>query len=166
MKSAGQLYDVLIEGISRFFKEAGKKKAVLGLSGGLDSAVVACLAQDALGKNNVHSLLMPGPYSTIHSITDALKSCSLNELSHHIVPIDAIYHKALRELSSVMEHTNFDVTEENVQARLRAVFLMAYANKHNTLLLCTSNKSELAMGYGTLYGDLAGALMVLGDVYK
>lgn len=166
MKPAGELYKTLTEGISRFFNEAGKKKAILGISGGLDSAVVAALAADALGKENVHGLLLPGPYSTIHSITDALKLCSLNGLNYHIVPIDSIYQKFLRELSSVFEHTQPDVTEENIQARIRGVFLMAYANKKNALLLCTSNKSELAMGYGTLYGDLTGALMVLGDVYK
>ncbi len=166
MKPVEHVYNTLTNGISRFFKEAGKKKAVLGLSGGLDSAVVACLVQDALGPSHVHGLLMPGPFSTIHSLTDALKSCSLNNISHHIVSIDAVYQKLLRELSPVFEHTTPDVTEENMQARIRGICLMAYANKHDALLLCTSNKSELAMGYGTLYGDLTGALMVLGDVYK
>ena len=166
MKSVEQLYKTLVNGISRFFEEAGKKKAVLGISGGLDSAVVACLAQDALGPSQVHGLLLPGPFSTIHSLTDAFKLCSLNKISHHVISIDPIYQKFVRELSPVLEHTSQDMTEENLQARIRGVCLMAYANKKDALLLCTSNKSELAMGYGTLYGDLAGAVMVLGDVYK
>ncbi|HHV02422.1 MAG: NAD(+) synthase [Bacteroidales bacterium] len=166
MKTSSEIYEILTGGIRQYFRETGKKTAVLGISGGIDSAVVACLAQDALGKENVHGLLMPGPYSTVHSLTDALKLCTLNEISYHIIPIDSIFHKFLRELSPVFEHAPHDVTEENIQARIRAVLLMAYANKKDSLVLNTSNKSELAMGYGTLYGDLAGAMMVLGDVYK
>ena len=166
MKTSEELYLSLIGGIRHFFRDAGNKTAVLGLSGGLDSAVVACLAQDALGKEHVHGLLMPGPYSTVHSLNDALELCALNGISNHIIPIDTIYNKFLRELSTVFEHEHHDVTEENLQARIRAVLLMAYANKKDCLVLNTSNKSELAMGYGTLYGDLAGALMVMADIYK
>ncbi len=166
MKTSEEIYRILIHGIRQFFNETGKKQAVVGLSGGIDSAVVACLAQDALGKENVHGLMMPGPYSTVHSLTDALKLCTLSEIAYHIIPIDPIFHKFLRELSPVFEHAPHDVTEENIQARIRAVLLMAYSNKKGHLVLNTSNKSELAMGYGTLYGDLTGALMVIGDIYK
>lgn len=166
MKTSAEIYKILTGGIRQYFMEAGKKTAVLGISGGLDSAVVACLAQDALGKENVHGLLMPGPYSTVHSLTDALKLCNLNNINYHIIPIDAIFYKFLRELAPVFNHAQHDLTEENIQARIRAVILMAYANKKDALVLNTSNKSELAMGYGTLYGDLVGAMMVLGDLYK
>ncbi|MFA6818623.1 MAG: NAD(+) synthase [Bacteroidales bacterium] len=166
MNTSEELHRILTGGIREFFRQAGKERAVIGISGGLDSAVVSCLATDALGSENVHGLLMPGPYSTVHSLTDALKLCTLNQISHHIIPIDAIFHKFLRELSPVFEHAPHDLAEENIQARIRAVLLMAYANKKDALVLNTSNKSELAMGYGTLYGDLAGALMVVGDVYK
>lgn len=166
MSTSEKLYQALTGGIRHFFMDAGKETAVLGLSGGLDSAVVACLAQDALGKEHVHGLLMPGPYSTVHSLNDALELCTLNGISYHIIPIDTIFNKFLRELSPVFEHEHQDVTEENLQARIRAVLLMAYANKKDSLVLNTSNKSELAVGYGTLYGDLAGALMVLADLYK
>jgi len=166
MKTSEEIYNILTHGIMQFFHEAGKEKAVLGLSGGIDSAVVACLAQDALGKENVHGLMMPGPYSTVHSLTDALKLCTLSEIAYNIIPIDPIFHKFVRELAPVFDHAPHDVTEENIQARIRAVLLMAYSNKKGHLVLNTSNKSELAMGYGTLYGDLVGALMVIGDIYK
>ncbi len=161
-----KIYQCLIDGLRRFFSEAGCRKAVIGLSGGIDSALVACLAIDALGVDNVHALLMPGPFSTVHSLTDAIKLCEIQSLSYHIVPIDGIYNKFQRELAPVFEHAPHDVTEENLQARIRSTLLMAYANKKNALVLNTSNKSELAMGYGTLYGDLAGALMVIADIYK
>ncbi|HNR27061.1 MAG TPA: NAD(+) synthase [Bacteroidales bacterium] len=166
MKTPEELYLVLTGGIRRFFSDAGKTNAVLGISGGLDSAVVSCLAQDALGKEQVCGLLMPGPFSTVHSLNDAMELCMLNGIPNYIIPIDQIYHKFLRELSPVFEHDTHGVMEENLQARIRGVLLMAYANKKDCLLLNTSNKSELAMGFGTLYGDLAGALMVLADVYK
>lgn len=161
-----EIHKCLVNGISRYFKEAGIQKAVVGLSGGIDSALVATLAIDALGVENVHALLMPGPFSTIHSLTDAIKLCELQSLSHHIIPIDGIFNKFLRELAPAFEHAPQDVTEENIQARIRSTLLMAYANKKKALVLNTSNKSELAMGYGTLYGDLAGALMVIADIYK
>ena len=159
-------YQTLVKGISLFFESAGKKCAVLGLSGGIDSAVVLCLAVDALGRENVHLLMMPSPFSTVHSVTDAVKMAEQEEVSYHIIPIDSIYHKFLKELSPAFGHSHPDVCEENIQARIRATLLMAYSNKKGHLLLNTTNKSELAMGYGTLYGDLSGALMVLADLYK
>ncbi|MCL2738364.1 MAG: NAD(+) synthase [Bacteroidales bacterium] len=159
-------YQVLVAGIKRFFGDAGKTSAVLGLSGGIDSAVVLCLVADALGKEHVHGLMMPSPFSTVHSLTDAIKLAEQADISYHVIPIDSIYSRFLKELAPVFEHSQPDTCEENIQARIRACLLMAYANKKDCLLLNTTNKSELAMGYGTLYGDLAGALMVLADVYK
>ena len=159
-------YLQLVSGIQRFFASAGKSRAVLGLSGGIDSALVLCLASDALGKDNVHGLMMPSPFSTVHSVTDAVKLAEQVGISYHILPIDSIYNKYIKELAPAFEHLPTDTTEENIQARIRGTLLMAYANKKDCLLLNTTNKSELAMGYGTLYGDLAGALMVLADLYK
>ena len=166
VQSPEHLYHALVAGIRQFFEKAGIERAVLGLSGGIDSAVVLCLSVDALGKERVHTLLMPSPFSTVHSVTDAVKLAEQEEVSYHVIPIDSIYHKFLKELAPAFGHTHPDVTEENIQARIRATLLMAYANKKGHILLNTTNKSELAMGYGTLYGDLAGALMVLADIYK
>jgi len=159
-------HQVLVAGIRRFFNEVGKTSAVLGLSGGIDSAVVLCLAIDALGKEHVHGLMMPSPFSTVHSLTDAIKLAEQADIKYYVISIDSIYNRFLKELAPVFEHSQSDLCEENIQARIRACLLMAYANKNDCLLLNTTNKSELAMGYGTLYGDLAGALMVLADVYK
>jgi len=159
-------YHTLVTGVRKFFGDAGKKQAILGLSGGIDSAVVLCVAIDALGSECVHGLMMPSPFSTVHSVTDAVKIAEQADIHYDIVPIDVIYQKFLKELAPFLGHNQPDITEENIQARIRATLLMAYANKKDYLLLNTTNKSELAMGYGTLYGDLAGALMVLADVYK
>ena len=159
-------YTRLVSGIRSYFASAGKSRAVLGLSGGIDSALVLCLAVDALGKEHVHTLMLPSPFSTVHSVTDAVKLAEQVGVSYHILPIDSIYNKFIKELAPVFEHLPMDTTEENIQARIRGTLLMAYANKKDCLLLNTTNKSELAMGYGTLYGDLAGALMVLADLYK
>jgi len=164
--SSEHIYQTLISGIKNFFDTAGVERAVLGLSGGIDSAVALCLAVDALGKEHVHGLMMPSPFSTVHSVTDAIKLAEQMDVGYDIVPIDAIYHKFLKELSPLFGNAQADVTEENIQARIRGTLLMAYTNKKGCLLLNNTNKSELAMGYGTLYGDLAGALMVLADVYK
>ena len=164
--SSEHVYQTLISGIKNFFDTAGVERAVLGLSGGIDSAVALCLAVDALGKEHVHGLMMPSPFSTVHSVTDAIKLAEQMDVGYDIVPIDAIYHKFLKELSPLFGNAQADVTEENIQARIRGTLLMAYTNKKGCLLLNNTNKSELAMGYGTLYGDLAGALMVLADVYK
>ena len=161
-----QNYRTLVTAIRRFFTDAGKTRAVLGLSGGIDSAVVLCLSADALGKKSVHALMMPSPFSTVHSITDAVKLAEQEEVLYRVIPIDSIYHRFLKELTPAFEHAQPDITEENIQARIRSTLLMAYANKKDCLLVNTTNKSELAMGYGTLYGDLTGALMVLADMYK
>ena len=144
----------------------GFSKAILGASGGIDSALTQVLAVDALGKENVRAILMPSQYSSSHSITDA-KQLSENLGNHFdIIPIENIYESFLKELKPVFNNLPFNVAEENIQSRTRGNLLMAIANKFGYILLNTSNKSELATGYGTLYGDMAGGLSVLGDVYK
>jgi len=167
MLTAEIIHEKLIAGLRKFFLQSGRTSAVVGLSGGIDSALVAALAVEALGKQNVLGILMPSHYSTVHSVADAVQLAENLELAYHIVPIESIYHSYIKELAPVFEHRKtIDVTEENIQARIRGTLLMAVSNKFGNLVLNTSNKSELAMGYGTLYGDLVGALMVLGDVYK
>ncbi|NMC98651.1 MAG: NAD(+) synthase, partial [Bacteroidales bacterium] len=165
-QQTASLYEALILGIQDYFIKNNFKKAVLGLSGGIDSAVVAVLAAHALGNENVHCLLMPSRFSSQHSIDDAVELCKRNNLSYHIIPIEQPFRSFEQSLSSVFEGKENDVTEENIQARVRAIYLMAYSNKFGNILLNTSNKSEMAVGYGTLYGDMCGAISVLGDVYK
>ena len=160
------VYARLVKGLARFFKEQGKEKAVLGLSGGIDSAVVAAIAAEALGKDNVHAILMPSPFSTLHSVTDAVELASNLGIEHSVVPIEGIYNKFMRELEELFCGDVKGITSENLQARIRGSLLMAYTNNTGALLINTSNKSELAMGYGTLYGDLSGAIMVIADLYK
>jgi NAD+ synthase (glutamine-hydrolysing) len=160
------LYDRLVGSVRTFFRDAGREKAVVGLSGGIDSAVVLALAVRALGKENVHALLMPSPYSTLHSVTDAVELAENLDVQYNIVPIEGVFNRFTKELGDLFEEETKRITIENLQARIRGVFLMAYSNQTGSLLLNTSNKSEVAMGYGTLYGDLTGALMVLADVYK
>ncbi|MBQ3175009.1 MAG: NAD(+) synthase [Bacteroidales bacterium] len=161
------VHNRLVEGILGFFNANGRSKAVIGLSGGIDSAVVAVLAVKALGKENVHALLMPSEFSTLHSIQDAVDMADNLDIEYHIIPISTIFKKFMKELQPIFGRDNqWNVAEEHLQTRIRGTLLMAYANKFNALLLNTTNKSELSVGYGTLYGDLSGALMVLGDLYK
>ncbi len=165
-KNIDEIYHALILGIRDYFKKMGFSKAILGASGGIDSALTQVLAVDALGKENVRAILMPSQYSSSHSITDA-KQLSENLGNHFdIIPIENIYESFLKELKPVFNNLPFNVAEENIQSRTRGNLLMAIANKFGYVLLNTSNKSELATGYGTLYGDMAGGLSVLGDVYK
>jgi len=163
---AETVYDRVVGTLRQFFKEAGKEKGVLGLSGGIDSAVVASLSVEALGAENVHALIMPSPFSTMHSVTDAVEIADNLGIKYNIVPIEAIFNRFLKELDSVFNEEVKRLTIENLQARIRANLLMAYSNQNGALLLNTSNKSELAMGYGTIYGDLCGAIMVIADIYK
>ena len=160
------IHDAIITGIRDYFGKIGFRSAILGLSGGLDSAVTAALAARALGPENIVALLMPSPFSSEHSITDALDLARRLGIRHETIPIDAVYDQILDVLQPFFGRRPFDVTEENIQPRIRMIYLMAFANKFGHVLLNTSNKSELAVGYGTLYGDLAGGLSVLGDVYK
>ncbi|MDR3350885.1 MAG: NAD(+) synthase [Prevotellaceae bacterium] len=167
MMTAETIHKKLIGGLSKFFSQNGKSSAIIGLSGGIDSSLVAALAVEALGADNVSGLIMPSQHSTVHSVTDAVQLAENLGITCHVTPVESIYNAFIKELAPVFgQHKTPDVTEENLQARIRAVLLMAASNKHGSLVLNTSNKSELAMGYGTLYGDLIGALMVIGDLYK
>ena len=161
-----QVHDALILGIKDYFKKMGFNKAIVGSSGGIDSAVVISLACEALGKENVRAILMPSQYSTSHSVGDAEKLSKNTDNPYDIIPIKNIYEDFLKELKPVFKDLPFSIAEENIQSRIRGNLLMAIANKFGYILLNTSNKSELATGYGTLYGDMAGGLGVLGDCYK
>ena len=160
------IHDALILGLQDYFAKLGLKKAILGLSGGIDSAVTAVMATRALGKENVRGLLMPSSYSSSHSVDDAKALAENLGIRYDIIPIAEPYDSFNKILTDVMEGKPFDVTEENIQARCRAILLMAVSNKHGNILLNTTNKSEMSVGYGTLYGDLAGGLSVLADLYK
>lgn len=161
-----EIYHAIIIGIRDYFQKMGFSKAILGSSGGVDSAVTLALACDALGKENVRAILMPSQYSTGHSVSDAEQLSKNLGNPYDIVPIKNIYDSFLTELSPIFKDLPFSIAEENIQSRTRGNLLMAIANKFGYILLNTSNKSELATGYGTLYGDMAGGLGVLGDCYK
>ena len=162
-----QIRSKLVEGIRDYFAGCNIQNAVLGLSGGIDSAVVAALAVEALGSENVHGIMLPSDFSTLSSVQDAVDLAENLGIGYDVVPISEIYHKFMKSLEPVFkDRKEWSVTEENLQARIRGTILMAYSNKFNALLLNTSNKSELCTGYGTLYGDLAGAMMVIADLYK
>jgi NAD+ synthase (glutamine-hydrolysing) len=161
-----QIHDALILGIKDYFTKMDFSKAIVGSSGGIDSAVTIALACEALGKENVRAILMPSQYSTSHSVDDAEKLSKNIGNPYDIIPIKNIYEEFLKELKPVFKDLPFSLAEENIQSRTRGNLLMAIANKFGYILLNTSNKSELATGYGTLYGDMAGGLGVLGDCYK
>ena len=156
----------LVTGIHDYFSKSSFTKAVIGLSGGIDSAVCLCLAAEALGRENVLALLLPSRYSSAHSVTDAVKLSENLGIKHKIINIEKPFTAFEEVLSDVFSDRKNDVTEENIQARIRAVLLMAISNKFGHILINTSNKSEAAVGYGTLYGDMAGGISVIGDVYK
>ncbi len=160
------IHDALVMGIRNYFNKLGFTKAILGLSGGIDSAVTLVLATEALGHKNVRSILMPSPFSSDHSITDAEKLAVNLGSPYDIIPINDSFRMMNESLKPLFMELLPDITEENIQARLRGVILMALSNKFGHIVLNTSNKSEAAVGYGTLYGDMNGGLSVLGDVYK
>jgi len=161
-----QIYQALVMGIQDYFAKMRFSKAIIGSSGGIDSAVTIALASAALGAENVRSILMPSPYSSSHSVDDAVALSQNLAGPYDIIHIDRIYEAFLTELAPVFGDLPFSVAEENIQSRTRGNLLMSIANKLGYILLNTSNKSELATGYGTLYGDMAGGLGVLGDCYK
>jgi NAD+ synthetase len=160
------IYDALKLGTRDYMAKCGFRKALVGLSGGIDSSLVAALAADALGSENVYGVSMPGPFSSPGSLTDAEALARNLGISYRVIPIGSIFQAYLRELASVFGDLPPDITEENVQARIRGNILMALSNKFGALLLSTGNKSELAVGYCTLYGDMAGGLAVIADVPK
>ena len=160
------IHDALVLGIKDYFKKLGFKKAIVGLSGGIDSAVTFALAGRALGYDNIYGILMPSEYSSNHSIDDAKQLSQNIGAPYEIVSIEEVYSAYNEKLKFLFKGLPFGLAEENLQARTRGVLLMALSNKFGHIVLNTSNKSEAAVGYGTLYGDMCGGLSVLGDVYK
>ena len=161
-----KIHDAIVLGIQDYFGKLGFQKAVVGLSGGIDSAVTAALAVRALGPDNVRVILMPSEFSSEHSISDAKELANNLQIKSDLIPIHSLYSEFNAVLAPYFIGTEFNVTEENIQARIRGLILMAFSNKFGYILLNTSNKSEMAVGYGTLYGDLCGGLSVIADVYK
>jgi NAD+ synthase (glutamine-hydrolysing) len=161
-----KIHDALVLGIRDYFRKIGFQKATLGLSGGIDSALTLVLAVRALGAENLRVLLMPSKYSSQHSVDDARQLAENLGIQYDIVNIQEAVDAFENGLSPLFTGTTPDVTEENIQARARGIYLMAISNKFGHILLNTTNKSECAVGYGTLYGDMNGGLAVLGDVYK
>jgi NAD+ synthase (glutamine-hydrolysing) len=160
------IHEALVLGIKDYFSKSGFSKAVLGLSGGIDSAIVCALACRALGPENVMAVLMPSKYSSDHSIQDALDLVANIGCKHEIIPIKEAADAFDQMMAPAFTGLPFNLTEENIQARCRGIIVMAMSNKFGYILLNTSNKSECAVGYGTLYGDMCGAIGVIGDVYK
>ena len=160
------VYEAARCGLRDFFRKNGYRKASIGLSGGIDSAVVASIAADALGAENVRALLMPSPFSSLESVEDAKELARNLGIEYNVIPISEIYTSVVNTLKPVIGGTEFDATEENIQTRIRTVLLMALQNKTDYILLNSSNKSENALGLCTLYGDTAGAFSHTGDLYK
>ncbi|MEY2466337.1 MAG: hypothetical protein QOD03_858 [Verrucomicrobiota bacterium] len=160
------IYKALVLGLRDYFYKCGFKSTVLGLSGGIDSAVTACIATDALGKENVRGVSLPSQFSSQHSLDDARILAERLGIQYDVVPIEQAFETVKAQLKPIFAGRAEDTTEENMQARLRGVMLMALSNKFGSLLLTTGNKSELAVGYCTLYGDMAGGLAVISDVPK
>ena len=161
-----QVYKALVLGVRDYFTKMGFTKAIIGSSGGIDSAVTLVIATEALGAENVRAILMPSPYSTTHSVDDAVALSKNLQNPYDTIAIKEVYESFLNTLEPLFKDLPFSLAEENIQSRSRGNILMAIANKFGYVLLNTSNKSELATGYGTLYGDMAGGLGVLGDCYK
>jgi NAD+ synthase (glutamine-hydrolysing) len=160
------VYEALVLGTRDYLRKCGFRRVLIGLSGGIDSSITACIAVDAVGRENVAGFGMPGPYSSDHSVSDARAMAERLGIRFELVPIREQYEAFLRTLDPVFGDVPRDVTEENLQARLRGVTLMAASNKWGALVLTTGNKSELAVGYCTLYGDMCGGLAVISDVPK
>jgi len=161
-----ELYDALVLGLRDYFHKSGFSKACLGISGGIDSAVVACIATAALGKENILGVAMPSRFSSEGSLTDAIQLAKNLGIQYKSISIESPFQAYLDLLTPNFEGHPPDVTEENMQARIRGMILMALSNKLGHIVLSTGNKSELAMGYATLYGDMCGGLAVLSDVTK
>ncbi len=160
------ILDALVLGVRDYFGKLNFKKAILGLSGGIDSALTAAIVARALGPENVRGVIMPSRYSSEHSISDANALAENLGIRVDFIPIEKPFSAFDQVLSPVFGDLPSDITEENIQARCRAVILMALSNKFGYILVNTSNKSEAAVGYGTLYGDMSGGLSVIGDLYK
>ncbi|WP_035615684.1 NAD+ synthase [Haloferula sp. BvORR071] len=165
-RDEGQVYAALVTGLQDYAAKCGFRSVCLGLSGGIDSALTALIAANALGPGNVHALAMPGPYSSPGSINDALALARTIGIRCDVVPIGETFAAAKSAMAPLSQGMAEDATEENLQARIRGLYLMALSNKHGHLLLTTGNKSELAVGYCTIYGDMCGGLAVISDLPK
>lgn len=161
-----EVLNALILGLKDYTRKTGFKKVLIGLSGGIDSALVVYIAVKALGADNVHVVMMPSKYSSEGSVVDSEKFISRFGISSENISIQPVVDKALEMLQKSFKNLDENITEENLQSRVRGLYLMALSNKHGYLLCTTGNKSEIATGYATLYGDMCGALAVIGDVYK
>lgn len=161
-----EVYNSLVFGLKEYCSKLGFKKVLVGLSGGMDSALVTCIAVDALGAENVHVILMPSKYSSIGSVSDSDKLISNLGIKSNNVSIQPVVDETLNQIKSIIKDDIKSLTEENLQARVRGLYLMTYSNNYGHLLLTTGNKSEMAVGYCTLYGDMCGGLAVIADVYK
>lgn len=161
-----KIYQALCLGVKDYFAKTGHKEAVIGLSGGIDSSLVACIGVDALGAENMHGVSMPSKYSSEHSKDDAAKLAQNIQVDYDVLPIDNIVKQFKNELKQRFKGTKKGIAEENIQARARGTLLMALSNKFNWLVLATGNKTEMALGYCTLYGDMNGGLMVISDLSK
>ena len=161
-----KIYQALVLGVRDYFRKTGYKKAVLGLSGGIDSSLTGCIAVDALGPNNVHGVSMPSRYSSDHSMDDAKTLAKNLGIDYRTISIESIIGRFDESLEESFNGSETGVAEENIQARVRGSLLMALSNKFNWLVLSTGNKTELAMGYCTLYGDMNGGLSVISDLSK
>tara|TARA_B100001123_G_C15345926_1_gene1037273 strand:+ start:34769 stop:36376 length:1608 start_codon:yes stop_codon:yes gene_type:complete len=160
------LYSALCLGVKDYFDKTGHKKAVMGLSGGIDSSLTACIAVDALGEENVWGITMPSEFSSEHSLTDSEKLAQNLGISVRSIPIEKLVNDITRSLKPIFKNAPPSVAEENIQARIRGLLLMAISNKFGWLVLTTGNKTELALGYCTLYGDMNGGLAVISDLSK
>jgi NAD+ synthase (glutamine-hydrolysing) len=160
------VYAALVLGTRDYIRKCGFERVLIGLSGGIDSSLTAVIAVDAVGRDNVRGVAMPGPFSSGHSIADARTLAERLGIAFDVVPIVPAYDEMLRTLGPVFEGLAPDVTEENIQARLRGLTLMSLSNKFGAMVLTTGNKSELAVGYCTLYGDMCGGLAVISDLPK
>ena len=161
-----KIYQALVLGVRDYFRKTGYKKAVLGLSGGIDSSLTGCIAVDALGPNNVHGVSMPSRYSSDHSMDDAKTLAKNLGIDYRTISIESIIGRFDESLEEIFNGSETGVAEENIQSRVRGSLLMALSNKFNWLVLSTGNKTELAMGYCTLYGDMNGGLSVISDLSK
>ena len=166
MQREKALYSALSLGVKDYFSKTGHSQAVIGLSGGIDSSLTACIAVKALGKENVHGISMPSKFSSDHSISDAEILAKNIGIDYREIPIHSIVESFEALLASDLDKDNIGVAEENIQSRIRGSILMALSNKYNWLVLSTGNKTELAMGYCTLYGDMNGGLSVISDLSK
>ena len=159
-------YDALVLGVKDYFKKTGHSNAVIGLSGGIDSSLTACIAVEALGAKNVHGIAMPSRFSSQHSLDDAEELAKNLKIDFRKIPINSVVKSYESLLIEDLDNQNIGLAEENIQSRIRGSILMALSNKHNWLVLSTGNKTELAMGYCTLYGDMNGGLSVISDLSK